>query len=188
MTKRSKRTGSARAGFQVGPGIWVRLHFSVRDGDGEPVLTEAEELGYVHGHGQLLPDLEAALEGASAGQTVAIKLGPDRTFGERRAERVLTVSREEFPEDVTVGDHFEADGEGAFRLVLRVLDVSEASVLVDTNHPLAGQALEFSLEIQEVRPATEAELRAAETRLAAPSPGSAPLISVGSLLRGRSRR
>ena len=93
-----------------------------------------------------------------------------------------------FTPDVAAGDCYEAEDEAGRPVLLQVLDVSDEAVLVDSNHPLAGQTLRFEVEALEVRPATDQELEAAEQRLVADQSQPEPLITPESLLRGPSRR
>jgi FKBP-type peptidyl-prolyl cis-trans isomerase SlyD len=152
------------------------------------VEEDSHEVPYVHGYGVLLPALEDALEGKRAGEHCRITLPADEAFGPRREEAVLECDPEEFPRDVAVGDHLEAETEAGGLIVLRVLEVRPDAVVVDTNHPLAGQRVSFEVDVLEVRPATAAELARAEAQFAAAGTGGEPLIPLGSLLRGPSRR
>lgn len=208
MNKSKSANSSDARSFQIGPGMWVRLRYAARDADGEVVEDFEPELGYVHGYGGLLPALEEALDGRRAGELVRVTLPPEEAFGRRREEAVLELAREEFPEGVAAGDRFEVEStsgdagkEGAL-LVLRVLEVTPEAVVVDANHPLAGQAVTFQLEILEVRPAAADELGRAEAALEAaeeaasagendanpPLLAEGPLLSAASLLRGGTRR
>lgn len=172
--------------------MYVRLRYSAFDEDGEPVEEGAHETGYVHGFGTLLPSIEAALEGRRASDRRRITLAPDEAFGVRRREAILECEREEFPEDVAVGDRLEAETADGGIVVLRVLEVHPDAVVVDSNHPLAGQRVAFELEIAEVRPASPEELNDAERRVLTeeegpPRPREA-LIPLESLLRSPSQR
>ena len=173
--------------FQVGPGMWVRLKYRAFDEDGEPVEQASQELEYVHGYGELLPELEAALDGQSFGARRGVRLSAKQAFGPRRPERIVEFDRSEFPPEVAPGDHFEAEGEDGEVRVLRVLEVVEDAVVVDLNHPLAGQDVRFELEVLGVRPASAEEIELAEATLQADGPADGTLISAERLLRGPSR-
>jgi len=179
---------SDSARFQIGPGMWARLGYQVFDAEDEPVDTGESELGCLIGFGVLFPALEERLEGLSAGGKRTVLLKPEQTFGLRDAEAQVEVDRSDFPEDVAPGDTYEAEDEDGRPVLLQVLDVTDDSVVVDSNHPLAGQLLRFEVEAREVRPATDAELEEAEKRLEAAEPEQQPLITPESLLRGPSRR
>jgi FKBP-type peptidyl-prolyl cis-trans isomerase SlyD len=117
-----------------------------------------------------------------------VLLRPEQAFGLRNPEAQVEVDRADFPEDVAAGDCYEAEDEEGRPVLLQVLDVSDEGVLVDSNHPLAGQTLRFEVEAREVRPATEEELEQAEARLLTEEEEPEPLITPESLLRGPSRR
>lgn len=175
--------------FQVGPGTRVRLRYAAFDEDGEAVEETAQELEYVHGFGVLLERLEAAVEGLRANEDCAVTIPAAEAFGPRRDEAVLECDPSEFDPDVQAGDRFEAETADGGLVILRVLEVRPDAVIVDTNHPLAGQRVRFQLEVLDVRPATDAELKEAERKAALPSEAAqGPLIPLQSLLRGRSRR
>ncbi|MFZ5892200.1 MAG: FKBP-type peptidyl-prolyl cis-trans isomerase [Myxococcota bacterium] len=185
-------TPKRERGFQVGPGMWVHLAYQAFDEDGEPVEHTRQELEYVHGFGELLPELEGALDGRGVGARRTVHLSAQKAFGPRRPDRVLEFDKGEFPPDVAPGDRFDAEGQDGHVMVLRVLEVQDDAVVVDMNHPLAGQSVRFELEVLGVRPATAEEIELAEAAAQAggpmPEPGDGELISAERLLRGPSRR
>ncbi|HEY3494830.1 MAG TPA: peptidylprolyl isomerase [Polyangiaceae bacterium] len=178
---------SHQQGFQLGPGVWTRLRYTVRDAEGEVVEGTPAELSLVFGYGVLLPALEAALEGASVGSSRSVELRARDAYGPRRPEAEVEFARDEFPADVAAGDRLELEREDGTLAVVRVLDVSDEHVRLDMNHPLAGQSVRFEVEVLEARAASAEELGLAEALLAdAPDEGSeAPdgLISPERLLR-----
>lgn len=167
--------------------MWVRLKYQAFDEDGEPVEQIGQELEYVHGYGALLPELEGALDGQSSGAQRTVRLNQKQAFGPRRPERIVEFDKSEFPPEVAAGDRFDAEGEDGQVLVLRVLEVRDDAVVVDLNHPLAGQDVRFELEVLGVRPASAEEIELAEAALQAPGPVDGTLISAERLLRGPSR-
>jgi len=180
---------------QLGPGVWARLRYEVQDAEGEAVTGAPAEMGCVFGYGSLLPRLEQALEGLQVGDRRTVTLPPRDAFGERDPEAFVEFDRAEFPEGVSAGDRFEAEQADGTPMSLQVLDVDAERVVVDLNHPLAGQAVRFDIEVLEARPATDDEIRLAEARLAEDEeseepPGAGPngLVSPESLLRPRTRR
>jgi FKBP-type peptidyl-prolyl cis-trans isomerase SlyD len=174
--------------YQLGPGMWARLGYQVFDAEGEKVETGDSELCCLIGYGVLFPALEDKLDGLAQGASRSVVLKPEQAFGLRNPEAQVEVDRSDFPDDVAAGDCYEAEDEEGRPVLLQVLDVSDEGVLVDSNHPLAGQSLRFEVEAREVRPATEAELSEAEARLVAQEAEPEPLITPESLLRGPSRR
>lgn len=184
---------SSRAKFQIGPEMWVRLRVTIHDAEGEPVQDEPSETEFVFGFGALLPALEDAIAGLPEGAQKKITLKPEDAFGERDPNALLEVLRDEFPPDVAEGDVFDADEDDSPEapggaVLLRVLEVTPDSVILDRNHPLAGQKVRFDVEVLEVRPAEEAEISAAEAALSVEGPAEQSLIPAASLLRGGTRR
>lgn len=176
-------------GYRVGPGMVVQLDFQVRDAEGEAVGPGLERLEVVFGAGQLLPVVERNMDGLGAGETKHLKLVARDAYGPRKPDAVLEVDRSEFPEDVAPGDYFEVENADEGLLVLRVLEVEPDSVVVDLNHPLAGQDLEVEVRVLRVRPATQEELEAAmQSGISAERDDDSPLISPERLLRGHPRR
>jgi FKBP-type peptidyl-prolyl cis-trans isomerase SlyD len=174
--------------FHVGPETVVSLAYAVYDAEGERVEASERPLEVVFGHGQLLPELEAAIEGLSAGDKKTVRLRPEQAYGRRDPTALIEVDRSEFPDDVAPGDRYEAETEEGETVVLRVVEVLDDAVVVDTNHPLADQTVRFELEVTAVRPASEAELLAAAARLEAGNQPDPPLVPLRRLLEGGRRR
>jgi FKBP-type peptidyl-prolyl cis-trans isomerase SlyD len=173
--------------------MWVALRVAVHDAEGAPVQDEPQETSFVVGYGAVLPALEDGLSGLAPGTKKSITLKPKDAFGERDPKAVLEVLRDEFPEDVAEGDVFEAeedpgpDAPGG-TVLLRVLEVRPDVIVLDRNHPLAGQQVRFDVQVVEVRPADDAEIAAAEQALSTDETPEEALIPAASLLRGPTRR
>jgi FKBP-type peptidyl-prolyl cis-trans isomerase SlyD len=147
----------------------VTLSYALLDEQGETVdrVTAEEPLTYVHGYAQIVPGLERQLEGLRAGTKGSFTVDSDEAFGDRDEEGIFSVDRTEFPEagDVAVGDEFMAEGPDGEPIAMRVVEVRPDELVVDTNHPLAGQRIRFDIEITEVRAATEQEIAQAQAEL-----------------------
>lgn len=179
---------SSTPAFQVGPDVVVTVRYEVFDAEGEHVGGSDGAREVLFGHGELLPAIERALEGAVPGTKKSIRVAAKDAFGERDPKALLEVERDEFPPDVAPGDSFEAEGDDGARIVLKVLDVLPDHVVIDQNHPLAGQALRVEAEVVATRPASLAELRAADERQAREAgEAESPLVPAERLLRGPSR-
>ncbi|WP_457628981.1 FKBP-type peptidyl-prolyl cis-trans isomerase [Oceanithermus sp.] len=126
--------------------------------DGEQV--DQGELAYIHGHQQIIPGLEREIEGRAAGDSFEVTIAPEDAYGERNEEGVQVVPRSAFPDDakVEVGEQFYAQDAEGNPLPLTVTAVNGDEVTVDFNHPLAGKALNFAVEIKDVRDVTPEEL------------------------------
>jgi FKBP-type peptidyl-prolyl cis-trans isomerase SlyD len=104
--------------------------------------------------------VEQALDGKSAGESCRVRLEPDDAFGEYDAELVHVEPRDKFPNNVGVGMQFEGrSGTTDEMLIYTVTDIAEDKVVVDGNHPLAGQTLDFACTVSAVRSATDEEVR-----------------------------
>jgi FKBP-type peptidyl-prolyl cis-trans isomerase 2 len=175
--------------FQVGPEVAVTLRYEVYDADGEHVGGSDGPRQILFGFGELLAPVERALEGASPGDSRTVRIPAKEAFGPRDPRALVEFERDEFPAEVAPGDTFEADGPDGEVVVLRVLDVTEDAVVVDQNHPLAGQTLRVEVSVLDTRPASADELKAAASSLSGPTEDAAsPLIRAERLLRGPSRR
>jgi FKBP-type peptidyl-prolyl cis-trans isomerase 2/predicted Fe-Mo cluster-binding NifX family protein len=134
----------------------VFVSFQVRSAGGE-VLDDVERLGYLHGHGQMIPGLEHALAGHLAGDQVSVTLAPEEAFGPRDESLRMTVPLARLPEGIAVGDTVAARSPHG-EMVLTVLTIEGAEATVDANHPLAGQTLTFDARVLEVQAATADDL------------------------------
>ncbi|WP_176502806.1 peptidylprolyl isomerase [Cobetia sp. 5-11-6-3] len=140
----------------------VSLHYTLRTADGTVLDTsrDREPIDYLHGHDNILAALESALEGCSVGDSKVVNLTPAEGFGERDEGLVQYFGRDAFgPGELAPGMRFQARTPEGQRSVT-VLEVGDQQVKVDANHPLAGQALSWDVEVLEVRDATRAELAA----------------------------
>lgn len=115
--------------------------------------TGPEGLTYLHGHGDIFPKLEAALDGRFEGEGFFIKLEPEDAFGEYDDEALEMVPVEHLgdPETVVVGLVYEGiPGRVNDGRHWRVTDIAEGMAVLETNHPLAGMALQFEVKVLKV--------------------------------------
>ena len=149
--------------MQVAKNTIVTLSYQLKNLAGE-VLEESgsgeEAISYLHGgYDGIFPTVEEALEGRAVGDDVSVTMEPEYAFGEYDAELVRVEPRNLFPMEVVVGMQFEGAPEGSDEYLLyTVTDMTEDTVVVDGNHPLAGQTLRFECKVIDVRPATAEEL------------------------------
>lgn len=139
----------------------VTLSVRMADMTGK-VLEESSDEGitYLHGHGDIFPKLEAALEGRFPGEGFFIKLEPEDAFGEYDPDALVMVPVERLgnPETVVRGLAFEGvpgevnDGRRWF-----VTEVADGMAVLETNHPLAGIALQFEVKVLSVVEPTDDE-------------------------------
>ena len=148
--------------MRIDPGTVVTLAYELRNAAGEPLEEDNAELAYLHGgYGGIFPKVEEALEGKEVGQEVSLTLEPEDAFGEYDAELLRVEPRDRFPDTLEVGMQFEGvpgEKEEEAR-IYTITDVTDDAVVVDANHPLAGERLWFKAEVKGVRKATPEEIR-----------------------------
>jgi len=139
----------------------VVIDYVLKDNEGEVIDSSegAGPLAYLHGAGNIVEGLEEALMGKEAGDEVHASIEPAKAYGERYEEMKQDVPKELFGgvETIEVGMQFQSETEQGPVLVT-VVDITEETVTVDGNHPLAGVHLNFDVNVREVREATAEEL------------------------------
>lgn len=147
--------------MQVARDSVVLIHYTLTNDAGEVLDSSAngEPLAYLHGGGNIISGLEEALEGKTTGDKLKVAIPAAKAYGEHDPQMVQQVPKRAFQGvgEVKAGMRFTAQTEDGPRQVV-VTRVTGDMVTVDGNHPLAGQALNFDVEITEVRAATEEEL------------------------------
>ena len=138
----------------------VSFHYTLTNAEGETLdQSQGEPLAYLHGAGNIIPGLENALTGKTVGEKFTVNVPAAEGYGEYNADMVQEVPRNMFQgvDDIQAGMQFQAQTDDGIQIVT-VKDVNDESVFVDGNHPLAGQNLNFDVEIVDIRPATQEEL------------------------------
>ena len=140
--------------MRVEKDCYVAIEYTIRDAEGHVVDSTLgkKPFVYVHGHEQIVPGIEEALAGAGAGSTMDLSIPARRAYGERdpRALRILPVRAfppDEPPERGCLYRAIAVDGRAC---IFTVIDVTTNNVLIDTNHPLAGQTLDVHVEVLSV--------------------------------------
>lgn len=138
----------------------LTFHYTLKDRGGRVLDTSqgAEPLAMVEGAGQIIEGLEAELRLMSAGEKRLVVVPPELAYGVHDASLVQKVPRARLPvSEIRVGDQFQT-GPDRQAPVVTVMAIEGDEVLLDANHPLAGQELHFDVELVAVRPATAGEL------------------------------
>lgn len=140
----------------------VTLHYELSDRDGDLLSTPEQPMDYLHGgYGALFDIVEQALHGKAVGHEELIALAPHDAFGDIDRSLLRVEPRARFTEHVTAGLRFQGRGENDEDGILyTVIAVTDDSVVVDGNHPLAGRHLRFKCRIAAVRVATPEEIAA----------------------------
>lgn len=138
----------------------VLFNYTLTDAEGEVIdESKGQPLPYLHGAGNIVPGLEKEMLGKDAGDAFSVVVQPEEGYGPVYPEMIQQVPREAFQgvDEIQPGMQFEASTDAGPRSVV-VREVTDEAVTVDGNHPLAGQTLNFDIEVVEIRDATEQEL------------------------------
>lgn len=148
------------ASEKVGKNRVVGIDYRLTVSDGTEVDTTKgrEPLEYLHGHANIIPGLEKALEGCSVGDSLDVEFGPEEAYGERDPQREIEVTREQLGFDPEVGTIVQAQLPDGREQHLMIAKVDGETVTLDGNHPLAGETLRFEVSVASLRDATEEEL------------------------------
>ena len=140
----------------------VALHYTLTNDRGEQLDSSAgsDPLEYLHGGEGIIPGLEQELSGKEVGDKFVVTIQPEDAYGESQPELVSQVPRAQFPEgqDIQPGMQFQAQGPNGETQLITVKGVDDEHVMVDGNHPLAGQVLHFDVSVESIRDATEEEI------------------------------
>jgi FKBP-type peptidyl-prolyl cis-trans isomerase SlyD len=146
--------------MQVADNMAVSIHYTLTNDDGEVLDSSIgdDALVYLHGRENIISGLENALEGKTVGDKFSVRIAPEDAYGELMEEMIQVISRDMFEgiDNIEVGMQFHADvssGSG----VVTVVNIEDDDITIDGNHPLAGLALTFDVEVIAIRPATEDE-------------------------------
>jgi FKBP-type peptidyl-prolyl cis-trans isomerase 2 len=146
--KRRKKMAQAK------PGDTVKVHYTGKLEDGTVFDTSAnrDPLQFTIGEGQIIPGFEQAVVGMNPGESKTIKILTDDAYGPHREEMVLVIDRNQLPVDLIpeVGQQLQSRQPDGQIIVVTVIAVSESSVTVDANHPLAGKDLTFDIQLVEI--------------------------------------
>jgi FKBP-type peptidyl-prolyl cis-trans isomerase 2 len=139
-------TAEEKEVIEEGKTVAFEYRLSLDDGTVvESNVDSGQPFEYVQGGGQILPALEAALEGLSENDTKSVKLAAEDAYGTVNPEAFQEVPRDRIPgEALTVGTQLSAPG---YEGPIRVHEVKDETVVLDFNHPLAGQALTFDIRV-----------------------------------------
>ncbi|MHB8121782.1 MAG: FKBP-type peptidyl-prolyl cis-trans isomerase [Desulfuromonadaceae bacterium] len=112
----------------------------------------AEPMEFVIGAGQLIPKFEAAVIGLEPGESVTVSIPADDAYGQRAEEMVAVIERSEIPPDIKPepGHQMEVILEDGSPFPVLVTEVTDTSITLDGNHPLAGRDLTFAIRLVEI--------------------------------------
>lgn len=139
----------------------VTFHYTLKDAKGVQLESSFgdEPMSYLEGVGQVIPGLEDQMHGLKKGDKKTINVKAADAYGEVEKDMIVQVPRAQLPKkDIVIGDQFHADSGQGHVQVVTVTGLNDTHVTVDGNHPLAGQDLNFDVEVVDVRDATKDEI------------------------------
>ncbi len=132
----------------------VQVHYTGKLQSGEVFDSSQgrEPLDLTIGEGKIIPGFEQALLGMQTGDKKSFDLTPDQAFGERKDELVHVIQKEQIPSDIKleIGMQLALEGQQKEPIPAQVVDISESTVTLDTNHPLAGKDIIFEVDVVEI--------------------------------------
>lgn len=133
----------------------VEVHYTgkLEDGSVFDSSMNREPLQFKLGGGQLLPDFDRCVAGMSLGESKTIKIQYEKGYGARDENLVMTVDRSFLPSDLDpeIGQHLQLVQEDGGETVVKVVGLTEKTITLDGNHPLAGKNLEFEIKLVAIR-------------------------------------
>ncbi|MBD5348186.1 MAG: peptidylprolyl isomerase [Bacteroides sp.] len=157
--------------LKVGPGMFVAYSYKLyNEADGALLFETPENHPDVMVYGvsqEVVPGLIAAMQGLKAGDKFGVTLPPMAAFGERHEEDIVELDREIFTrdgklaEEVKVGAVLPMMTAEGYRVIGTILEIGDQKIKMDFNHPFAGLTVRYDGTVDEVRPATEQELKPA---------------------------
>lgn len=128
----------------VNDGDTVQVHYTGRLDDGQTFDSSQGRapLQFVVGSGQVIPGFDQAVAGLSVGEARSVRIEPSAGYGDRRDDLVLKVPQSQAPDGLTVGDQVQVNDTPA-----TVVGIDDVGVTIDANHPLAGHALNFEIQV-----------------------------------------
>ncbi len=147
--------------MQIAENMVVTMNYTLKNDEGQVLDTSEgrEPLVYLHGAHNIIPGLEKELTGKFVGEKLSVRIAPAEAYGERDESMLQDVPRDMFGDDeIHVGAQYHAAGPDGQNVVITVTAVKDDAVTIDGNHPLAGQHLNFDVEVVDVREASAEEL------------------------------
>jgi peptidylprolyl isomerase len=139
---------------QAKQGDTVRVHYTGKLDNGVVFdsSAECEPLEFTIGARQVIPGFEEAIVGMNTGESKTTRIPSDQAYGEHDPDRVLFVDQAQVPDNLRpeVGQQLQVQADNGQPFTVTVAEISDAGILLDANHPLAGEDLTFELELLEI--------------------------------------
>ena len=147
----------------VADGHVVEINYTLTNNKGDVIDSSngTEPMTFIQGKENIIPGLEKEMAGKKVGDSFKVTVGPEDGYGPRYEEMIQSIPKEQFGPDapnIQVGMQFQLEGSNGQEVLVTAIEVREKEVVLDGNHPLAGETLHFDVEVISLREATEEEL------------------------------
>jgi peptidylprolyl isomerase len=139
---------------QASAGDTVKVHYTgkLEDGTVFDSSREREPLEFTLEAGQIIPGFEEAVDGMEEGEETTVEIPPEKAYGMHQEDAVMEFPMDQFPDEMEpeVGMQLQLQGQDGQAFPARVVEIGDETVVLDANHPLAGETLTFEIELVEV--------------------------------------
>ncbi|MCA8977249.1 MAG: peptidylprolyl isomerase [Planctomycetes bacterium] len=144
-----------------GHAVTIHYRLTLDDGSIADDSFGGDPLVYLHGHNNIVPGLERQLAGKNVGDSCEVEVAPAEGYGEYDPTAEQPVPKTAFPPNVDLqpGMSFQTKARNGQPMPVWVRKIDGDNVIVTANHPLAGQTLNFKVEVMDVRKATPDEMK-----------------------------
>ncbi len=138
----------------------ITINYILKDDDGKLIdKSDDSSFAYLHGHSNIIPGLEQALENRSQGDSFNLVLEPKDAYGEYNPAITQVIPRAAFGEaEIEVGMQFHAESDAGQPVLITISEINGDDITIDGNPPLAGVTLHYEVEVMDIRDATDDEL------------------------------
>ncbi len=139
---------------QAKNGDTVKIHYTgkLEDGTTFDSSIDRDPLEFTVGKGEIIPGFEQAVVGMKPGESKSVEISADKAYGQHHDELVTQVEREKIPSDIDMkaGEQLQLQSPDGRKTLVTVTEVTDSSVTLDANHPLAGKDLSFDIKLMEI--------------------------------------
>jgi peptidylprolyl isomerase len=148
--------GECMSVVKNGDTVKVHYHGTLDDGTVFDSSHERDPLSFTLGQGEIIPGFENAVQGMSQGDSKNVSIPPDEAYGQRQEDNMLQVNQSDIPEEINPekGMVLQVKTQDGQSRNVTVAEVTDETVTLDGNHPLAGENLNFEINLVEVQPAS----------------------------------
>lgn len=132
----------------------IKVHFTgtLEDGNIFDSSVNKKPLNFIVGSGQVIQGFDEAVIGMKLGQEKTIHINSDKAYGPKVKELIVNVEKEKFPQklEIKINQQYKIPIEDGESMIVRVTNISENTIELDGNHPLAGKNLTFKITLVEI--------------------------------------